>query len=347
MTNPGGAGTTLRGKSLHPQMARRVIGRYNNGYYEDAVLAAFKVIERRLRDITGKPDAPVRELLHDTLNVTTGTLQDAKAWQSEREGMFGFFRSAFLAFRDRRAHEFVDTDAEEAFDLIVLANRMLLRIEQGQQHSQPQAATPSFNYDRLSSLLKAGLTVHDDAAYRPKPVFLDADNDGEPELLIPGQVLSSNREEGEVFRVLKNIGETNQQIEVERGAYSFPANDILLADVDNDGYQEVVCTAPVGVGYNNNLLVYKYRNGRYEVLEKDPHAVTGVHEGPSFFNAHVGDINDDGQVEVISEPKLAGTVPPPVRYVWKWNQKAGFFEFLYKENLTYNWFPNDQLPKSP
>ncbi len=248
MDSTGRINTSLRGKSLHPEIARRVIDRYNNGHYEDAVLAAFKVIETRLRDFTGKPDAPVKELLYDTLNTTTGMLQDPKAWQSEREGMFGFFRSAFLAFRDRRAHEFVNTDEEEAFDLIVLANRMLLIIEQGQQNSQTQPPTPDFSYERLSSLVTAYLSVGEDAGYRSKPLFFDADHDGEPELLIPGQLLTSDRERGEAFRVLKNIGETNQQIEVEKGDYSFPANGILLADVDNDGQQEVVCTTPVGVG---------------------------------------------------------------------------------------------------
>lgn len=339
MDSSGRISTSLRGKSLHPEMAHRVIDRYNNRHYEDAVLAAFKVIEKRLRDTTGKSDAPIRELLHDTLNVTTGTLQDPVAWQSEREGMFGFFRSAFLAFRDRRAHEFVNTDAEEAFDLIVLANRLLLIIEQAQQQSQTQPPTFNFSYDRLSSLLRAYPSVPEDAAYTPKPVFLDADNDGEPELLIPGGLLTSNGDRGEAFRVFKNIGETNQQIEVEEGGYSFPANDILLADVDNDGNQEVVCTTRVGVGYNNILLVYKYRNGRYEVLKKDPQAATSIHEGFAFFNAHVGDINDDGQVEVVSEPKPSGAVPPPVRYVWKWSQKEGVFKFLYEEELTYDWFP--------
>jgi FG-GAP-like repeat len=253
--------------------------------------------------------------------------------------MFGFFRSAFLAFRDRRAHEFVNTDADEAFDLIVLANRLLLIIEQGQQQSQTQLASPDFSYDRVSSLLRAYLSVPENAEYGPKPVFLDADNDGEPELLIPGGLLTSNRERGEAFRVFKNVGETNQQIGVEEGDYSFPAHDILLADVDNDGHHEVVCTTRVGVGYNNVLLVYKYRNGRYEVLKKDPQAATGIHEGFAFFNAHVGDINDDGQTEVVSEPKLSGALPPPVRYVWKWSQEEGVFKFLYEEELTYDWLP--------
>jgi uncharacterized protein (TIGR02391 family) len=339
MNDPGYADTNLRGKSLHPAMAHRVIDRYNNGYYEDAVLAAFKVIEHRLRKITGKTDARIQELLHDAFDPATGTLQDPKAWQSERQGIFLLFKSAFQSFRDPRAHGFVTTDAEEAYDLIVLANRLLLIIEQRQQRSQTQPTTPDFSHDRLLSLFSLYWSVPEDAAYRPKPVFLDADNDGEPELLIPGALLTSDRERSEAFRVFKNTGETNQQIEVEEGDYSFPANDILLADVDNDGLQEVVCTTRVGVGYNNVLLVYKYRNGRFEVLRKDPQAATGTQEGFAFFNAHVGDINDDGQVEVVSEPKESGALPPPVRYVWKWSQEEGVFKFLYEEELTYDWLP--------
>ncbi len=333
-----GPRVSLRGKALHPEMARRVISRYDSGHYEDAVLVAFKVIEERLRTATGKVDARTMDLLHETLNPTAGTLQDPKAWQSERDGIYNLFRSAFLAFRDRRAHQFVNTDAEEAFDLIVLANRLLLIIEKGQQHSQPQSAAPSYSFGSLSSLLSAYISVDEDAVYRPKPVFLDADNDGVPELLIPGQLFSSNREVGEVFRALKVIGETSQQIEVEKGAYAFPAENILLADVDNDGRQEVVCTARVGVGYNTDTLIYKYRGGRYEILMKDQHAPSEFHNPHSFFRAHVGDIDDDGQVEVAEEPKLSGALPPPVRYVWRWNEDEGHFQFLYEEELTYD-FP--------
>lgn len=92
MRDPEGRNTTLRGKTLHPEVARRVIDRYESGHYEDAVLAAFKVIETRLRNITGKSDALVKELLHDTLNPTAGTLHLQKAWGSEREGKFLLFR---------------------------------------------------------------------------------------------------------------------------------------------------------------------------------------------------------------------------------------------------------------
>lgn len=90
---------------------------------------------------------------------------------------------------------------------------------------------------------------------------------------------------------------------------------------------------------NSILLVYKYRNGRYEVLKKDPQAATGTQGGFAFFRAYVGDINDDGQVEVVSEPKVSGALPPPVRYVWKWSEEEGVFTFLYEEELTYDWLP--------
>ncbi len=339
LSSGGRANANLRGKRLHPQMAERVRSLYESEHYDEAVLAAFKVIEKRLRDITGEPDATVKKLLKDTLNVTTGILQDPKAWQSEREGIFNFFRSAFLVFRDRRAHDFVNTDAEEAFDLIVLANRMLLIVEERRRHAQPQPATPYTSYPWLYSLLSAVIpSVYGEERYGPKPVLLDADNDGEPELLIPSQLLTSNREEGEVFRVFKIRGETNQQIEVEKAAHGFLADEILLADVDNDGHQEVVCIARLGVGYNTDMLIYKYRGGRYEILMKDQHASTGFHNPHSFFRAHFGDIDDDGQVEVAEEPKLSGALPPPVRYVWRWNEDEGHFQFLYEEELTYD-FP--------
>lgn len=73
VASPDNAETNLRGKNLHPDMARRVVARYTSGHYEDAVLSAFKVVEERLRVITGKLDARVMDLLHETLNPTTGT----------------------------------------------------------------------------------------------------------------------------------------------------------------------------------------------------------------------------------------------------------------------------------
>ena len=327
MTESGSKRTQLRGKRLHSELAPRVISRYASGHYEDAVLAAFKVVETRLRRITGKSDALMKDLLHDTLNPTAGTLQDPQAWRSEREGTFLLFKGAFQSFRDRRAHEFTNTDLEEAFDLIVLANRLLLLLEVGHQHvTQP---SPTGRYSSLSQQLlyvDSSRSIRDDQVYERGRFILEPDNDGEPELLVEGQ------ENYEVFKAFKYSEETIQQFDVERASQPFRTRDIVLSDVDNHGQQEILC---ISYGaYNNLVLFYKYQNGRYEILKQNTrNAENYGSTDHSFLAAHVADINSDGQVEVVSEPKPLGRIPPHDRYVWKWDENERHFALLYKEVL--------------
>ncbi|MBA4117162.1 MAG: VCBS repeat-containing protein, partial [Rubrobacter sp.] len=79
--------------------------------------------------------------------------------------------------------------------------------------------------------------------------------------------------------------------------------------MDNDGQHEVVCSTVWGA-YNSALLFYKHRDGRYQILRKDPQNIgEEYNQGDTWFvSAHVADINDDGQVEVVSEPKPLGRI---------------------------------------
>ena len=301
---------------------------YDTEHYDEAVLAAFRVIEETLRQALGRSDATMKELLHEGLNVATGTLQDPKAWQSEREGMYLLFKAAFQSFRDRRAHGFVATEAEEAFDLIVLANRMLLIAKERDRSSQHEPTTSYVvDTDKLLSLLGA------QRGHRAQPVLLDADGDGEPELLGPGRM-----EEGEVLRISKVEGESAKQVEVERidPDTIWALMNISAADVDNDGRQEVVCTVSAG-NQPWALMFYKFRNGRYEILRTVPRHDEGFSGRQTvWLRAHIADINDDGELEVVEEPKTSGVMPPPVRYIWKWDEDAGAFQLLYQEELTWD-----------
>jgi len=331
MTGSGDVGATLRGKTLHTKMAHRVMSRYASEHYDDAVLAAFRVIEETLRDALGKSDAPMKDLLHQGFNPATGTLQDPKAWQSEREGIFLLFKSAFQAFRDRRAHEFVSTDAEEAFDLIVLANRMLLIVEDRHRSSRlGSSISYAVDPEKLRPLL--GTLTGEET----EPVFLDADGDGELELLGPG------RGEGEVFVVSKVVEGLNREVEVERRDRNNNSvlMNVMTADVDNDGRPEVVCTVAAG-NQPWALMFYKHRYGRYAILKSIPQF-----DGREWYmeelwlRAHIADVNGDGEIEVVSEPKTGGAMPPPVRYFWKWNGNEGGFELLYEEESPYR-FPTE------
>lgn len=93
-------------------------------YYEEAVINAFKAVESRLRYVLNKRGTQVEALIREAFNAEAGTLHDPKDNKAEREGTFLWFKGTFQRFRNCRAHGFVDTDAEEAFDLIVMANRI-------------------------------------------------------------------------------------------------------------------------------------------------------------------------------------------------------------------------------
>lgn len=122
--------------------------------------------------------------------------------------------------------------------------------------------------------------------------------------------------------------------------------NVSLADVDNDGLNEVACMIVWAAG--SALLFYKYQNGRYEVL-RDAHSIADSNLHPFFPDAQVSDFDGDGQFEVVSEP--FGGIPedllPPghtpdvpgvadwgrVRYVWRWNQTLNHFELLERKFL--------------
>ncbi len=307
-------------------MARRVLDPFNDGYYEHAVFDAFKVLESRLRDVLNKPGANFDTLLDEAFNSSRGTLHDPTANGSERQGAFMWFKSAWALFRNCRAHGFVDTDEEEAFDLILMANRMLLTIEERAQLRQPRITTSDypalFFMDKLSFFL-------DEHLMGRKTFLLDADNDGEKEII----VLSG--EEGEIFKVFKNVQGNSHTTEVEKlgtphsivAAPPHESFDIFLADVDNDGKQEIVCSNRWA--YNTGLLFYKYRDGKYVILRKDPEdAATDDFGTPWFINAYITDLDVDGEAEIVSEPKEVGYLPPPARYIWKWNEEAQFFQLI-------------------
>ncbi len=330
MSDTGSPDSNLHPKmaNLHPKMASRVVSLFNAGHFDNAVLDAFKVIEELLRDITGKRDASRADLLKESLNPNTGALQDPRAWQFEREGMYKFFDGAFLAFRNPLAHRFVDLSKEEALDQIVLANRMLLMIEEGRRRSQLQIA-PTLPQQVLK--FQQGLSGG-------KVFVLDANNDGQLEILV------QSYENDQLFNVYENAETSTQNVQVERVGMFYETLDILLADVDNDGQQEIVCH--VGWTSESGLLFYKYRNGRYEILKKDVQAISEYDDEHLFISSHVTDVNGDGQSEVVSEPWR--TVPedllPPdhtpgsydqgrTRYTWKWNERERCFKLLYRELL--------------
>jgi uncharacterized protein (TIGR02391 family) len=320
---------TLRGKRLHNDIARRVVKQFAAGFYEEAAFNAFKVVDQRLRSITGEEDALPLELVNKAFNPSTGSLRDTRGWQSEREGIYLLMRGAFLSYRNPPAHRFMDIDEETAFDLIILANHMYSVIEEAYQRTKAQPSNaPTIQYQSTS--------------YEKPTIFqLDTDNDGELETIVPQYAY------GGLVEIFKDSPSGPVAAEVEKlGRVPGEGLDsVALADVDNDGRNELICV--IGYATGTALLCMKYHNGRYEVLRRAP-----AEQGRDllslalFSDAQISDIDSDGEWEIVSEP--FGSIPDDlwpagqphdgrdmgyVRYVYKWNNPLNGFELIERKLL--------------
>ncbi len=323
---------SLRGKLLHPAIARRTLGQYGARFFDDAALNAFKALEVRLREVTGSVETGL-ELIKLAFNPTNGVLLDPGSQPGEREGLHLLFRGSFLYFRNRSGHGFPDYNEEEAFDLIVLANRLYLLVEETYQRRQAQTggerAAPAIGY------------VTEDI--QSTPFLLDTDNDGDAEVIVRGRDLA------ESFAVYDPSTDGLRPVKVEQieGGVVWPLGDLVLADVDNDGLNEVVSVYAATTA--SVMLIHKHRNGCYEVLGRAAPYRERYH--PWFVDAHITDFDGDGQLEVVAEPW--GSVPEDlipddydpsqhfdelhpwgrIRSVWKWNRAADGFDLAQRDLL--------------
>jgi uncharacterized protein (TIGR02391 family) len=95
---------------------------------ESAVAAAFKVVEKRLRQSVDAPHAYGSQLIKDALDPDKGVLTDRNKSRQEQEGLYALFTGAMRFVRNPRSHRFLD-EADNQLDikLIYLAD-LLLRV---------------------------------------------------------------------------------------------------------------------------------------------------------------------------------------------------------------------------
>lgn len=320
---------SIDGKELHSEMVKRVKRLYDQGFYEEAVNNAFKVLEERLREVTGKQETGV-DLAQSAFHDVTGMLRDPNAWPSERQGTFQLFRAAFMAVRNGPAHRFVGMTKAESFDQIVLANRLLLIADIAHQRVNTTAAG------------SPGIPTIDFRSFDAgkQPIALDVNNDSKSEIIL------SSEDWNEVLVAYEDKGGKTSPIVVETLKDGVPFfNNAALVDIDGDGVNELVCLF-VGDTMWTALLFYKYQNGRLEILKSDQVKADPNRFKPHFFDAQIVDFDKDGKLEVLSEPW--GTVPEElwpanrdkaertthpgrVRYVWKWDATDAEFKCIRRE----------------
>jgi uncharacterized protein (TIGR02391 family) len=121
-------------ENLHPLIGRRVRRQFLLGEYEQAIFAAMKAVEVRVRRLAGFTDDIIGTDLMIRALKPGAPLADPEAPSGEVEGTMMLFRGAYAVLRNPSGHREVTfddvTEASEAVMTASLLMRMLDRIEQ-------------------------------------------------------------------------------------------------------------------------------------------------------------------------------------------------------------------------
>lgn len=117
-------GRALRGFAdldLHPEVKNRVSKLFLDGHYANAVEDACKVLDLLVKIRSGD-DRSGTDLMQAVFSPKTPILRfndlASETDRSEQQGMMFLYAGTMLAFRNPRAHELIDDDAEKALEII-------------------------------------------------------------------------------------------------------------------------------------------------------------------------------------------------------------------------------------
>jgi uncharacterized protein (TIGR02391 family) len=123
-TPKGKALKALGDLELHPEIERAISDLFKGGHYANAVEDACKVLDAMVRLRSGIHDASGTELMQRVFSPKNPILRfndlESQSDQSEQQGMMFLYSGAMLAFRNPRAHQIIEDDAEKALEYIGL-----------------------------------------------------------------------------------------------------------------------------------------------------------------------------------------------------------------------------------
>ena len=115
----------LRHAELDPELREKVIPLFRRGQFEDAVFAAFRLVEVRVRD-AGQDADLVGVPLVRTAFRSGGALADPELAAGEQEGYMHLFSGAIAVLKNPPSHRTVRYDnPNEAAEAVLLANLLL------------------------------------------------------------------------------------------------------------------------------------------------------------------------------------------------------------------------------
>lgn len=120
---------------VHPLIVKKCFPLLNDGYFESAVLQAFKTIETRIREkISADPEDIGVKLIRKAFSPENGPLTDHDLPKAEREAFCNYIAGVFGYYKNPCSHRDVEMDFISAFDRIVVASDLLKVIEKANKN---------------------------------------------------------------------------------------------------------------------------------------------------------------------------------------------------------------------
>jgi uncharacterized protein (TIGR02391 family) len=112
---------------LHPLIADKVWLSLARGDLDEAVFAAFKAVEERVREAGQFADTDIGvPLMRKAFDKATGPLRDEKQPEAERDALAHLFAGAIGSYKNPHSHRTVRlTDPKEAQEMVLLASHLL------------------------------------------------------------------------------------------------------------------------------------------------------------------------------------------------------------------------------
>lgn len=128
----------IRQADLDPELREKVLPLFRRGQFEDAVFAAFRLVEVRVREASGQDADLVGVHLMRKAYRPGGPLADAELAEGEQEGYMHLFSGAIAVLKNPPSHRTVRYDnPNEAAEAVLLANLLLRFVARSSSISAP------------------------------------------------------------------------------------------------------------------------------------------------------------------------------------------------------------------